>query len=396
MNLSTGVVLAAGEGTRLRPLTQTRPKPMLPVCNRPIVEYVLDALVDAGVSELVLVVGYKRGRVQDHIGSTYRGHPVTYVHQRKQLGSGHALLQAREAVDGPFVSVNGDRVIDPQTVADVLDGFDGETATMAVREHANATAYPNGAVRLDDGRVTELVEQPDDPYRLINAGVYAFPSGWFDRLAATGRRDGDLYLPDAIVELTAERAVLGVRTEGLWVDITYPWDLLEATRRLLDAGLADERTADPGVYVHETARVHDRATLQAPVVVGPDAEIAAGVVVGPNTALGRNVTIAANATVERSLIGADTRIGSGTTLRDCVTGTAGEFGPGVVVPGGVADVHIGTDVHENERLGAIAGDRVTLRGGACCEPGTVLGVDATVGVGAVARDRVGTGAEVVR
>ncbi|MDZ7746828.1 MAG: sugar phosphate nucleotidyltransferase [Halobacteriales archaeon] len=396
MTVSTGVVLAAGEGTRLRPLTRTRPKPMLPVANRPILEYVLDALVDAGITKLVLVVGYKRDRVQNHIGSTYRDTPVTYVHQEKQLGSGHALLQAREAVDGPFISVNGDRVIDPGMVEDVLDSFDGETPTMAVREHANANEYPNGAVRLDGDRVTALVEQPDDPYRLINAGVYAFPAGWFDRLDATDRRDGDLYLPDAIVELAAKRAVVGVRTEGLWVDITYPWDLLEATRQLLGAGRVDEQSHGPGIYVHETARVHEAATLQAPVVVGPDAEIAAGVVVGPDTALGRNVTVEANATVEGSLVDADTRIGSGATLRDCVTGMATEFGPGVVVPGGETDVRIGTDIHEDERLGATVGDRVTLGGGAICEPGAVLGVGATVGVGAVARNHIAEGAEVVR
>lgn len=395
MTVSTGIVLAAGEGTRLRPLTSTRPKPMLPVANRPILDYVLDALVDAGITDLVLVVGYKRDRVQDHVGSTYRDVPVTYVHQAKQLGSGHALLQAREAVDGPFLTVNGDRVIDPQTVEDVLDSFD-DTPTMAVREHPNANEYPNGAVRLDGDRVVELVEQPDGPYRLINAGVYAFPAGWFDRLAVTERRDGDLYLPDAIVELAAERGVVGVRTEGLWVDITYPWDLLYATRQLLGAGRVDEQPQEAGVYVHETARVHEDATLQRPVVVGPDAEIAAGVVVGPDTAIGRNVTVEANATIERSLVGADTRVGPGTILRDCVTGMAGELGAGVVVPGGETDVRIGTDIHEGERLGAVVGDRVTLGGGSTLDPGTLLGVGASVGVGAVARGHVAAGAEVVR
>jgi len=395
MTVSTGVVLAAGEGTRLRPLTSTRPKPMLPVANRPILEYVLDALVNAGITDLVLVVGYKRDRVQNHVGSTYRDVPVTYVHQEKQLGSGHALLQAREAVNGPFLTVNGDRVIDPETVENVLDSFN-DTPTMAVREHPNANEYPNGAVRLDGDRVVELVEQPDGPYRLINAGVYAFPAGWFDRLAETQRRDGDLYLPDAIVELATERGVVGTRTEGLWVDITYPWDLLYATRQLLGAGRVDEQATEAGIYVHETARVHEDATLQAPVVVGPDAEIAAGVVVGPDTAVGRNVTVEANATIERSLIGVDTRVGSGAILCDCVTGMAVETGPGVVVPGGETDVRIGTDIHEAERLGAVVGDRVTLGGGSTLDPGTLLGVGATVGVGAIARDHVAAGAEVVR
>jgi glucose-1-phosphate thymidylyltransferase len=111
-----GVVLAAGEGTRLRPLTHNRPKPMLPAANRPILEHVLETLVEAGVTELVLVVGYKRDRVQEHFGPTFQDIPIRYVVQEKQLGSGHALLQAREAVDEPMLVVNGDRVIEPEMV----------------------------------------------------------------------------------------------------------------------------------------------------------------------------------------------------------------------------------------------------------------------------------------
>ncbi|MBO4249570.1 nucleotidyltransferase family protein, partial [Halomicrobium sp. IBSBa] len=103
MHIDTAVVLAAGEGTRLRPLTRNRPKPMLPAANRPILEHVFDALVEAGIEKLVAVVGYKRDRVQDHFGPTYRGVPISYVSQTKQLGSGHALLQARSAVDGPVL-----------------------------------------------------------------------------------------------------------------------------------------------------------------------------------------------------------------------------------------------------------------------------------------------------
>src|SRR6056297_2210942 len=142
MDIDTAVVLAAGEGTRLRPLTRNRPKPMLPAGNRPILEHVFDALVEAGVEELVVVVGYKRDRVQNHFGPTYRDVPIQYVTQRKQLGSGHALLQARNDVEGSHLVLNGDRLIDAGTVTAVANSHaqTGHPA-IAVVERQETSRY---------------------------------------------------------------------------------------------------------------------------------------------------------------------------------------------------------------------------------------------------------------
>ncbi|MFC6725290.1 sugar phosphate nucleotidyltransferase, partial [Halobium palmae] len=174
MTVDTAVVLAAGEGKRLRPLTEHRPKPMLPAGTRPILELVLDALVEAGVSELHLVVGYGRDRIQSHVGPTYRDLSVTYHRQAKQLGSGHALLQAAENVDEECLVVNGDQVVSTRIVRDVMEAHtDEDVATLAVVESDAAPNY--GAVRLDGDRVVELVERPGvEGYHLLNAGVYAF------------------------------------------------------------------------------------------------------------------------------------------------------------------------------------------------------------------------------
>src|SRR6056297_875981 len=147
MHIDTAVVLAAGEGTRLRPLTRNRPKPMLPAANRPILEHVFDALVEAGIEKLVVVVGYKRDRVQDHFGPTYRGVPISYVSQTKQLGSGHALLQARSVVDGPVLVMNGDRLVDAATIEEVDTSY-AETGntSIAVLERQDTSRY--GAVEV--------------------------------------------------------------------------------------------------------------------------------------------------------------------------------------------------------------------------------------------------------
>jgi len=397
MQLDSAVVLAAGEGTRLRPLTKHRPKPLLPAANRPILSYVLDALIDAGVDDLHLVVGYQRDRVQDHVGPTYRGHSVTYHVQGKQLGTGHAVLQARDAIDADFLVVNGDEVVTAEMIEAVRDAHSAtDAATLGVVESDRAAEY--GAVSLDGDRVVELVERPDDDsYRLLNAGIYACGPSLLADIESTERRAGELYLTDAIADqIRAGNAVRGVRIEGLWSTATYPWDLLTVARDLLAIGHVDEPERSPGIYVDETASVHADATLRAPAVVGPDAVIGPGAVVGPDSALGRNTTVESGAVVEGSVLDIDTRIGANATVVDAVTGQGVTVGPGAAIPGGEADVRVGTTIHEGRRLGCIAADRATIGGGATVAPGTLMGPDASVGTGAYADGILPEGAEVRR
>lgn len=396
MDVSTGVVLAAGEGTRLRPLTQNRPKTMLPAGDQPILEHVLDVLVDCGIERLCLVVGYGRERVQDHFGHEYRDVPVSYVRQQKQLGSGHALEQAAPEVEGTFLVLNGDRIIDDRILADVLDSLDGRPA-MAALEHPSPREY--GAVRTDGDRLVELVEKPEDSdeqYQLINAGVYAFDEGVFDAIDRTPRRQGELQLPDVIGTLMGDGEVQAVRTDGLWVDATYPWDLLYLTRKLLSERRVSQPQRSGDVWVADSARVHEEATLQGPVVVGPDAEIAAGVVVGPDVAIGRNATVGANATIRNAVLDADCRVGPGTVLLDCVAGQDVSVGAGTVVPGGPGDVRVRDRVFESQRLGAVLADRVSVGGNVSFEPGTLVGAASTVQTGSHVRGTVPGGAEVTR
>lgn len=395
MPTDTAVVLAAGEGTRLRPLTRNRPKPMLPAGNRPILEYVLDALIEAGIERICLVVGYKRSRVQEHFGPTYRDVPVEYVVQSKQLGSGHALQQAQEKLDGSFVVVNGDRVIEPSIVTDVLEASEtDDAATLAVLERPATNRY--GAVVMRDSTIVELIEKPEDEYRLVNGGVYVFDQRIFDALSEATRRSGSLLLTDAVDLLIYEATVRGIRTEGLWADATYPWDLLTVSRALLEHGLIEDGQPEADVWVSESAIINENATLQSPVVIGPDCELGPGAVVGPNVALGRNVTIGANTTVESSVIDTDTRIGAGSTLLDCVTGQDVELGAGTIVPGGPADVQVNESLFRDEHLGAVFADRVQSGGGVRCKPGALVGTNARIGTGVVVEGHIPEQAEVVR
>lgn len=394
---TTAVVLAAGEGERLRPLTARRPKPMLPAATRPILEHVLDALIDAGVGELHLVVGYAGDRVRSGIGPDYRGVPVAYHEQTTRLGSGHALQRARGAIDGAFLVVNGDQVIDAAMVGAVRAAHaDGDaTATLAVVEADRAADY--GAVRLSDGRVTELVEQPrEGTYRLLNAGVYAFEPDVFGVLDGTNRRGGELALPDGVSRLVDDESVLGVRTDGFWRDAAYPWDLLTLSRELLARGDVDLPEVRRGAYVADSASIHPDATLIPPVAVGPDVAVEAGAVVGPDVAVGAGATVGTGAVVRESTVDEGARLFANATAVGLVAGEDVRVGPGAALPGGPATVRVGSRLHKDVDVGAILADRARIGGGATVVPGTAVGPDARVAAGATLAENVSAGTEVRR
>ena len=395
MQIDSAVVLAAGEGRRLRPLTRFRPKPMLPAGTRPILERVFDALIDAGVDDLHVVVGYRGDRVRNHFGPTYRDRTITYHTQETQLGSGHALLQAADAVDDDFLAVNGDEVVTTNAVERVIDTHTRESvATLAVLEGEESREY--AGVELDDGVVTALEETPDPgAYRLFNAGVYAFGPSVFSEIEATPQTNGERALSDTLVRLVERTGnVFGVRVDSPRVEATYPWDLLELATVSLDRETTAEQTNQATVSVADSASVHDDATLRPPVAVADDAVVEAGAVVGPDVALGANTTVAAGSLLTRCVIDQDTRVGENATLLDTVTGTGAEIAAGVTVPGGPGDVRIDTTVYEGRRLGAVIADRATVGGGATLAPGVLVGPEAVVSPAATVRTNVPASAEV--
>ena len=370
---------------------------MLPAANRPILEYVLDALLDNGIDDIHLVVGYERNRVQSHFGPTYRGREITYHVQRKQLGSGHALSTAAEAVDDDFLVVNGDEVVGADMVESVLAAHEpGRMATLAVVEDEEAAQY--GAVRLSGDRIIEFVEKPNHgDFRLRNAGIYAFSPSVFDTVGRTTRGGGELGIPALVkTAMDDDEFVCGVRTDGFRSKATFPWDLLDLTADLLAVGNVGEPELQAGQFVASSASVHDTATLRPPVVVGPDAIVGPGAVVGPDVALGRNATVESNATVERCVLDEDSRVGAGTLLFDSVTGQGAEVGVGVTVPRGPSDVTIDTTVHRGERLGCVLADRAEVGGGATIRPGSLVGPRVTVAPGARVDENVDEATEVYR
>jgi glucose-1-phosphate thymidylyltransferase len=369
---------------------------MLPAGTRPILEHVLNGLIDAGVNDIHLVVGYRANRVRSYFGSIYRDVPLTYHTQANQLGSGHALLQARDGPNGPFLLVNGDQIVDRRIVKSVRTAHTNTAATLAVVEGPEAVNY--GAVHVDGDEVTELIEQPaSGGFRLFNAGVYAFSQQLFETLDTLSVERGELPLTAAIQQLIDdEEDVTAVRTDHFWMDATHPWDLLSVSRELLNRGWVDAPAIGTDIYVDDSAHVHPEATLVKPVVIDSDAVIEAGAVVGPYAAIGASAMVGSGSVCSDTVVDNDTTIGPNTTAIELVAGQGCEIGAGLTAAGGPAEVALDEQIHSDINLGGVIADRVDIGGGATLEPGALIGPEATVGDGVVVRGHIDAGSEVVR
>jgi bifunctional UDP-N-acetylglucosamine pyrophosphorylase/glucosamine-1-phosphate N-acetyltransferase len=332
------VVVAAGQGTRMRPLTETRPKPMVPVAGRPLVEHVLDAAAPS-VDGLVVVVGYEGDQVREHVGAEHDGVPVEYVTQDEQLGTAHAIQQAEPHVEERFLALNGDVLFDPGLVAGLAEAGAEVDAAMAVMEVENPSSF--GVVDTADGRVTGIVEKPDDPpSNLVNLGLYAFPSAVFDLIADLKPSErGEYEITDALASLVdAGQPVAAVEHDGLWLDVGRPWDLLDANEHLLadldrrvEGSVEDGATLQGPVVVEDGARVRSGAYVEGPVVVqsgadvGPNAYVRGATVIGPGVRVGNAVE------VKNSILMRDASVGHLSYVGDSVLGHDVNFGAGTMV-----------------------------------------------------------------
>jgi glucose-1-phosphate thymidylyltransferase len=231
-----GAVPAAGEGTRLRPLTADKPEGMVEVAGQPLLTHVFETLLDAGVEELVVVVGYEMDSIISHYGDEFRGVPVTYAHQREQLGLAHAVLQAEPHVNGQFVVLNGDNVFQDGIRAAFEQAAEpGIDAALLVEEVTPEAARETGVVEVDEGQVTGLIEKPDEPpSRLATTGCYILPKEVFAaaRLLRPSTH-GECELTDAVgVLVRAGTTVEAVRYDGQRCNVNTPADVERAERFL--------------------------------------------------------------------------------------------------------------------------------------------------------------------
>ena len=254
------VVLAAGKGTRLQPLTEDKPKVLVEVNGTPLIQDVFDNLIDAGADDLVVVVGYKAEQIIDYFGDTYRDVPITYAHQREQLGLAHAILQAEPHIDGDFMLMLGDNIF-RGNLGDVTNRQQEDRADAAflVEEVPYEEASRYGVLDTNEyGEVVEVVEKPDDPpSNLVMTGFYTFTPAIFHACHLVQPSDrGEYELPDAIdLLIQSGRTIDALRLDGWRIDVGYPEDRDRAAERL------DELAADSGTENTEEAADSDEAVV---------------------------------------------------------------------------------------------------------------------------------------
>ncbi|PSQ15675.1 glucose-1-phosphate thymidylyltransferase [Halobacteriales archaeon QS_8_69_26] len=372
------VVLAAGEGTRMRPLTDRRPKPMLPVADRPLVAHTMAAAVEAGASRFVLVVGYRREAVREYFGDEFRGVPVEYAVQDNQRGTADAVETAAEFLTpDPFVVLNGDALYDVESLSTL---YDRTPAVGAVRVD-DPTQY--GVIEVQDGRVTAVVEKSDDPPTdLVNAGAYAFPAVAREYLNVEDSERGERELTDVLERVCAVADVRAVSIDR-WLDVGRPWELLAANEWKLgeldrrvegtvseDAHLRDDVVVEAGARVDPGVVIEGPALVRAGASVGPNAYVRGATLVGPDASVGHSVEVK-NAVLMRGATASHLSY-----VGDSILGRSVNFGAGTTV----ANLR-----HDDEpvRL-TVKGDRVSTgrrKFGVVCGDGVKTGIDASLNAG---------------
>ena len=390
------VVLAAGQGTRIRPLSDSVPKPMLPVADRPLVAHTIDAAIDAGANEVVLVIGYEADTVRDYFGEEYRGVPVSYAVQTEQAGTADAVNAARDHIEGPFAVLNGDNLYDPAAIDQLFE----QCPAVCAIEVADPRNY--GVLSTDDGSVTGIVEKPDDPpTNLANAGAYAFPAEAKQWLEVPASERGEHEITDVLATVIDAFDVSPVTLER-WLDVGRPWELLEANEwkvsdleRRIDGDVSDDATLEGDVVVEAGA------TVQAGVVIEGPALIRSGATVGPNayirgaTLVDEDAKVGHSAEVKNSVLSPGASVSHLSYVGDSVLGRDVNLGAGT----NVANLrHDDADIEftvkgervstERRKFGIVAGDDVKTGINSSLTPGLKLSTGATTRPGeTVDRDR---------
>ncbi|MEZ3115644.1 bifunctional sugar-1-phosphate nucleotidylyltransferase/acetyltransferase [Halobaculum sp. MBLA0147] len=422
------VLLAAGQGTRMRPLTDRRPKPMLPVAGEPLAAHTARAAVAAGATRLVLVVGYEAAAVREHFGDEFAGVPVTYAVQDRQRGTADAVRAAAAHLDDePFVVLNGDALYDHASLTTLYDAgpavgsfrvenpsaygvlhlADDAIADDATEASADAVdadtettvdTADETTVGADDEtaveelpRVTGVTEKPaDPPSNLVNTGAYVFPAAAHEWLDVSESERGEAELTDVLAracEMTTVRAVSFER----WLDVGRPWELLAANewrlgdldRRIdgevhADAELRGDVVVEAGAHVDSGVVIEGPALIQSGAEVGPNAYVRGATLLGPDTKVGHAVE------VKNSVLMGGATVGHLSYVGDSVLGRDVNFGAGTTVANLRHDDAAVETVVKGERVstgrrkyGVVCGDGVKTGIQTSLNAGVVLDTDET-------------------
>jgi glucose-1-phosphate thymidylyltransferase len=325
-----GLVLAGGHGTRLRPLTYTGNKHMLPIANKPMLLYGLEHLRNAGIEEVGIILGPIKEGIREVVGDgSALGLKVTYIDQPDPLGLAHAVIMAESFLAGdPFVMYLGDNLL-RDGVAKFRRTFEAKEAACVIGVTKVSDPSRYGVVVMKDGRPSRLVEKPKvPPSDLALIGVYVFgPSIFSAAKSIKPSWRNELEITDAIQVLVSRGEKVEVEeVEGWWKDTGTVSDMLEANRLVLDdlkagmLGTVEDTSAVHGrIASGRTSVIHRGATVMGPCVLGENVDLAAGVRIGPFTSLGDNVVVK-KGEIENSIVMEGCTIDSDERIVDSLIG----------------------------------------------------------------------------
>ena len=384
------IILAAGEGSRMRPLTYTRPKVMLPLAGKPIIEHQLIAARDAGIREFVLVVGYFDSLVRDYFGNGKKWQvKIDYATQKKQLGTADAISKARERINGDFLVMNGDVGVLTAEI-EALMRAEGHVICVNRREDC----FGLGVIEVKGKKVTAIHEKNDHPPSdLANTGVYRFTPEIMRHIDATEKSPrGEFEITSTLENLIRDGGTLGHHRLDYWLDISYPWDLLSASEVLLQ-GMTGEclGSVEDGAVLHGEVSVgrgsvvRSGTVITGPAIIGEDCDIGPTSYLRPATTIGNGCRLGAFVKVKNSIIMRGTKIPHLSYVGDSIIGEGCNLGAGT----NIANLRLdkqqvtvsGVDTGRR-KLGAIMGDGVETGINASINVGTMIGNNCQVGPGA--------------
>lgn len=395
------VILAAGQGTRMGPLTQNRPKVMLPVANKPVLSHVILSAHDAGINEFVLVVGYRAEVVKEYFGDgSDMNVSIEYALQREQLGTADAVRAAQELVEDRFLVLNGDIIVSSQHIKNLIEHE--SDVVMTAMQVENPSDF--GVLEVRDNRVMRIIEKPVKPStNLANAGIYVLPPSIFDAIRRTKLSVRKEYeITDSLQLLIDEGADVGylILSED-WLDIGRPWDLLDANEYFLPCLMNPSKkdglslgssnsqpqvsgeieplaTLKGSVSVGDGTVIRNGAYIVGPVIIGKNCDIGPNCYIRPSTSIGDSVRIGNAVEIKNSIIMNGTHIGHLSYVGDSIIGEKCNFGAGTKVAnlrhdGKTVRVRLKSVIIDSGRrkLGTIMGDCVHT------------GINSMINVGAV-------------
>jgi len=379
------IILCAGKGTRLMPLTENKPKPMIPIGGKPILEHIINK-IEQFVDNIYLIVKYKKEVIIDY----FKYHPkIKFIEQGRMDGTGYALLAGKDYIDNDFLAINGDIIFE-----DNLKSILPYKNALALVEVKNPENF--GVVVLDrENNIMELQEKPKNPKsNLINGGIYKFDREIFNILENLKPSErGEIELTDAIVELIKKkREIKGIKLKGYWSDIGRPWDILEGNKHILK-GIKSKILGDVGknvvisgnVIIEEGAVVKDNTVIEGPAIIKSGSIIGPLAYIRPNTVLMENTLVGNSSEIKGSIIMKNTKIPHLSYVGDSIIGENCNIACNTITANLRFDdkpvkVNIKGKVVESVRkLGVIMGDNVKTGVQVSFMPGVKIGSNCWIG-----------------